>query len=88
MTSVSRDDLAVFSLRSMPRPQFAADMFALIVILTGVYKNESIVPKTTLVMNFSTFDLYSLHIGSLVDGINLNELFLVLDSEPLSVLIL
>ena len=67
-------------------------MFALIVILTGVYKNESIVPKTTLVMNSSSFDLYSLHKGSLVDGVyhknNLNEFFLVLDSEPLSVLIL
>ena len=36
MTFVSWDDLGVFSLKSMPRPQFAADLFALIVIFTGV----------------------------------------------------
>ena len=39
MTFVSR---GIFSLKSMPRPQFAADMFALIVILTGVCINEMI----------------------------------------------
>ena len=37
MTFVSRDDLGIFSVKSMPKPQFAVDMFALIVILAGVY---------------------------------------------------
>ena len=37
MTFVSWDDLGVFSLKSMPKPQFAVDMFAhqLDVILMG-----------------------------------------------------